>query len=99
MWIGTETNSAEGKAWGWIYNTATGSEFVALTQLPTNRWKSNKVATLGVQVTSAGGTVGDHGQPWAWIPNMRVAAVHGLDDGHPAMAAALRQLAALTDDV
>jgi hypothetical protein len=26
---------------------------------------------------------------------VRVSAVHGLDDGHPAMAAALRQLAAL----
>jgi hypothetical protein len=30
---------------------------------------------------------------------MRVTVVHGLDDGHPAMVAALRHLAALADNV
>jgi len=29
------------------------------------------------------------------VPEMRITAVHGLDDGESAMAAALRQLAAL----
>jgi hypothetical protein len=32
---------------------------------------------------------------WACVPEMRITAVHGLDDGEPAMAAALRQLVAL----
>jgi hypothetical protein len=35
------------------------------------------------------------GSPWAKVPSMRIAAVHGLDDDDPAMAAALRQLSAL----
>jgi hypothetical protein len=32
-----------------------------------------------------------------WVPDMRVTAVHGLDDAEPAMAAALRHLAAVTN--
>ena len=58
-----------------------------------DEWQSAKDATLAPQFTSAGGTDED---PWVLVPDMRVTAVHGLDDGNPAMAAALRQLAALT---
>jgi hypothetical protein len=32
---------------------------------------------------------------WALVPEMCITAVHGLDDDHPEMAAALAKLAAL----
>ena len=96
MWIGDDANCLEGKAWGWVRNTARHPEVLAPTQLPLGKWQSHKDATLGPQFTSAGGT---DDKPWVKVPSMRVTAVHGLDDGHPAMAAALLQLAALTANV
>jgi len=95
LWIGSNENCAEGRSFGWMYNTAKSPEVLAPTQLPSDKWKSIKMATLGPQFRSGGGT---KGHPWVSVPPdiMRVTAVHGLDDGHPAMAAALLQLTALT---
>jgi hypothetical protein len=39
---------------------------------------------------STGGITG-----WALVPEMRITAVHGMDDDDPAMAEALAKLAAL----
>jgi hypothetical protein len=95
MWIGMELNCAAGASCGVIYNTVHNPNVMAPTQLLSNKWLSSKVATLGPQYTSAGRT---DESPWVWVPSMRVTAVHGLDDAEPAMATALRQLAALSDD-
>jgi len=92
MYIGGEANCAAGKASGAIYNTVQSPDVLAPTQLLSKKWKSNKTVTLGPQYTSAGGT---DENPWVEVPDMRVTVVHGLDDAEPAMAAALRQLAAL----
>ena len=94
MWIGREASCAAGKPQGSIFNAAPA--VFALIKQPANAWRSAKGLTLGPQFSSAGGTAE---KPWVWVPNMRVAAVHGLDDGHPAMAAALRQLAALREHI
>jgi hypothetical protein len=93
MAISDEANCAAGNCAGMIYNTARSPDVRAPTQLLSNKWKSAKSATLGPQFASAGGT---EENPWVEVPDMRVTAVHGLDDAVPAMAAALRQLAALT---
>jgi len=100
MWISTDANCAAGKAGGLIYNTSTADEpgrpeVRAPTQLPSKTWMSNKYATLGPQLTTALATTDKR---WVEVPGMRINAVHGLDDAEPAMAAALRQLAALPDD-
>jgi hypothetical protein len=91
--IGKEASCAAGDKKGVMYNAERNPEALAPTQLPLHTWKSNKYATLGPQFTSAGGSGDSAG--WVWVPDMHVTAVHGLDDAEPAMAAALRQLAAL----
>jgi hypothetical protein len=97
MWVSSEANSAEGKPTGWMYSTEQNLDVVAPTQLPSNKWKSGKRSTLGLQYTLAGGTgVMKEAGFWVDVPGMRVTGVHGLDDAEPAMAAELRQLAALT---
>jgi hypothetical protein len=60
-----------------------------------------KSLTQRPRFTTDGGTCGAEwvGAAWVHVPDTLVVVVHGLDDGHPAMAAALRQLAALTDHV
>jgi len=69
-------------------------------QLLSNKWMSSVYATLGPQFTSAPQYASGAGvqATWVTVPDMRVTAVHGLDDAEPAMAAALRHLAALTGD-
>jgi len=96
LWIGNDQACAEGEEWGWMQNCAHNPESLAPTQLRMDEWQSDVESTLGPQFTSAGGTDED---PWVWVPDMRVAAVHWLDDGHPSMAAALRQLAALRENI
>ena len=96
MQIGDEWKCTAGRAAGWIYHRVKHEDVMAPTQLLSNKWKSNQHATLGPQFTSAIGT--DESQPWVPVPDMHVTAVHGLDDAEPAMATALRQLAALPAD-
>ena len=96
MMISNEANWAAGNSAGVIYNTVGSLDVLAPTQLLSNNWKSNQQAALGPEFTSAIGT--DESQPWVPVPDMHVTAVHGMDDAEPAMAAALRQLAALTAD-
>ena len=105
-WIGSDTDCADGISSGMLYNTAPNPEFLAPSQLPLDKWASSRVATLEPQWTSAVTTAVRLFPAGRWgsnrmiyVPSMRVTAVHGLDDGHPAMFAALRQLAALADDV
>jgi hypothetical protein len=96
LWIGNDEDCAAGKAWGWMQNAAQNPELLAPTQLPLDEWESTEISTLAPQFTSAGGS---DEAPWMPVPNMRVDAVHGLHDGHPAIAAALRQLAVLREDI
>ena len=91
--ISDEANCAADEAAVCLYSIWPSPDVLAPTQLRSNKWQSDETATLGPQYTSAGGTEED---PWVDVPDMRVTAVHGLDDAEPAMAAALRQLAALT---
>jgi hypothetical protein len=93
--IGGEAHCAAGNSRGVLFNTMRNPDVLEPTKLPTNAWRSSKSSTLGPQYTSAGGA---DEKPWVGIPDMRVTAVHGLDDAAPAMAAALRKLAALTGD-
>jgi len=100
MWIGNEANCAAGVAFGAIYNTVESPDVQTPTQLLWNKWECCNVSTMGPQFTSAPQNDSADGvrrrNPfWVDAPDMRVAAVHGLDDAEPAMAAALRQLAAL----
>jgi len=90
--IGREASCAAGELRGSIHNTVQCPDVMAPAQLLSSTWQSSKSSTLGPQYTSAGGTE-DNG--WVDVPNMRVTAVHGLDEAEPAMAAALRQHAAL----
>ena len=90
-WIGNESLCAAGSARGWMQNTVESPDVLAPTQLLSSKWRSAEAVTLGPQFTSAGGT---EDNCWVDVPGMRVTAVHGLDDAEPAMAAALRQLAA-----
>jgi hypothetical protein len=91
--ISDEANCDAEHAISFMHNTGQNLDILAPTQLPTTQWMSCKASTLEPQYTGfeIGGT-------WSWVnvPDMRVTAVHGVDDAEPAMAAALRQLAALT---
>ena len=104
MLIGSEASCAAGNAVGCIYNTVQSPDVLSPTQLLSNNWMSNQYATLGPQFASAAQVSSDpeHIETemgvWVKVPDMRVTAVHGLDDAEPAMAAALRHLAALTGD-
>ena len=99
MTISDEANYTAGRGAGVMYNTVESPDVMAPTQLPSNQWKSNKHTTRGPQYTSAPKHTSNTGhQPvWSAVPEMRVTAVHGLDDAEPAMAAALRHLAALSE--
>jgi len=103
MMISNEANWAAGNSAGVIYNTVGSLDVLAPTQLLSNQWRSFETATLGPQLTSAparyaaNAVVGLAGS-WVDVPDMRVTSLHGLDDAEPAMAAALRQLAALPGD-
>ena len=105
MMISNEDDCTAGRATGVMCNTVKNPDVLAPTQLLSNTWQSLKCATLGPQFTSARhypsapeweGT--EFACSWVGVPDMRISAVHGLDDAKPAMAAALRQLAALTDN-
>jgi len=98
MKISNKKNCAAGKAVGVIYNMVETPKVLAPTQLRSNKWSSHKAATLGPQFTSAPQYDSNNGIQAIWVdvPDMRITAVHGLDDAEPAMAAALRQLTALT---
>jgi len=65
--------------------------------LPSDKWVSCFRTTLASHYASARrlGDTPTGRSVWAYVPEMRMTTVHGLDDGDPAMAAALRQLAAL----
>jgi hypothetical protein len=63
-----------------------------------NLRRYNEDATLKPQFESGGGNGEEEEEEWVDVPEMRITAVHGLDDGHPAMAVALRQLTALTEN-
>ena len=98
--ISTEAKCAAGDLACCIFNTVEHPDVLVPTQLSSNMWMSNKRATLRPQFTSAPKYDSSAAGPAAWVdvPDMRVTAVHGLDDVEPAMAAALRQLAAFPDD-
>jgi len=85
--IGCEADLAADSIAGDIWNYVVDPGVLAPTLLPTHGWWSSHNATLKPQPTTADG-----------VPafSMRVTTVHGLHDAEPAMAAALRQLAALT---
>jgi len=70
----------------------------ALTQLPSNQWMISRFAKLEPRLYTSARC---REYPWVWVdvPDMHLTAVHGLDDAEPAMAATLRQLAALTENV
>jgi hypothetical protein len=91
--IGSASDCVEGSDRCCIFNaTLDEAAILAPTELHTDEWLSLPISTLELQYASAK-RMGRHG--WVCVPNMRITAVHGLDDGDPAMAAALRQLAAL----
>ena len=80
-----------------IFNTEQSWVAVAPTELPSDKWVSYKSATLAPQYASAERMPNSSGElVWAPVPEMRITAVHGLDDDDPTMATALRQLAALS---
>jgi len=94
MIIGDAAACIEVGGFGFIFNTAqTGDTGASPTDLPTDKWLSTARATLEPEYAAAGGRV--HGVPYALVPSMRITVVHGLRDGDPTMAAALRQLVAL----
>ena len=78
---------------GWISNIKSSLLVVAPTEIPSDEWLSDEISTLASQYAPAERAV--PGSEWAKVPSMRIAAVHGLDDDDPTMAAALRQLSAL----
>ena len=98
--ISKEATCAAGNTVGWMKHTVRNPDVQAPTQLLSNKWMSSKKATLGPQFTSAPKYASAAGNRafWVDVPDMRITAVHGLDDAEPAMAAALRQLAALPND-
>ena len=100
MYVSDENNCAAGRRTGWIFNTVQNPDVQAPSQLLSNEWRSVRGATLGAQYTSALKYDSTDGVRAIWVdvPDMRVTAVHGLDDAEPAMAAALRHLAALPGD-
>jgi len=105
MLISNEENCAAGTIAGAILHTVVNPDVLAPTQLLSNKWRSFESATLGPQFTSAparypstAGGPGVVAGVWVDVPDMRVTAVHGLDDAEPAMAAALQQLAVLPGD-
>ena len=89
LWIDDKSNNLEDDAVrGYICSIESDwfrDTIAAPTEVASDKWYSGAGATL----------VPQYNKYWAHIPNMRITAVHGLDDGDPTMAAALRKLAAL----
>eukprot|EP00740_Mantoniella_antarctica_P023370 CAMPEP_0198685426 /NCGR_PEP_ID=MMETSP1468-20131203/13626_1 /TAXON_ID=1461545 /ORGANISM="Mantoniella sp, Strain CCMP1436" /LENGTH=206 /DNA_ID=CAMNT_0044430905 /DNA_START=248 /DNA_END=868 /DNA_ORIENTATION=- len=86
---------------GTIFNTNWGpiAGVTAPIELLSDRWVSCECATLAPQFASAHQfviantlEVKEHVR----VPELRITTLHGLDNSEPSMAAALRQLAALT---
>ena len=99
MFVSSDVKCAAGKAAGVLFNTVQIPEVLAPTQLASNQWKSTVITTLGPQFASAPARyTGVVPGVWVDVPDMRGTVLHGLDDAEPAMAAALRQLAALPGD-
>ena len=102
MIVSLEARCVEGSKYGVMYNAEKTADVAAPTALPSDKWVSFSSATLASHYASARRlgdiptTLPENRSPWAWVPEMRITAVHGLDDSEPAMAAALRQLAALS---
>ena len=80
---------------GYIYHTQVNVDHPAPTMMPASGWVSGWYVTLAPQYALAPRWP-DQTCQWVAVPNMRVTAVHGLPDNEPTMAAALRQLAALS---
>ena len=97
MMISDDTACIAGSHKGYLYNTMKTAfpsfSSVAPTDLPSNKWKSNAYTTLKSQYASAKRAV--PGDLWVLVPDIRITTVYGLDDGDPAMVAALQQLAKL----
>jgi hypothetical protein len=95
MFVCDESHCADGSFFGVMYNTEKTAEVAAPTTLPSHKWVSSSGATLVSAYASADESVTAAAGTWVHVPEMRITAVHGLDDGEPAKAAALRQLAAV----
>jgi hypothetical protein len=96
MMISLESHCAEGSNMGCMYNTEETADVVAPTELPSDKWVSSGFGTLATQYASAEHLPEASGEmTWAPIPEMRITAVHGLNNDDPAMAEALGKLAAL----
>jgi hypothetical protein len=95
MMISIESDCAEGRAVGCMYNTEETADVVAPTELLSDKCVSGASATLAPQYASAERIVQTCPGGWVSVPEMRITAVHGLDDDDPAMAEALGKLAAL----
>ena len=93
MMIHDECYEDVGSDESYIYNSKVSEDVIAPTALPSITWKSVDTATLESQFASAERWGFEGG--WACVPNMRITAVHGMDDNDPTMAEALRKLAAL----
>jgi len=102
MIVSDESQCAEGSDSGYMFNAEKTADVAAPTALPSDKWVSYPSATLASHYASARRlgdtptTLPEDRSPWACVPEMRITTVHGLDDSEPAMAAALRQLAALS---
>jgi hypothetical protein len=102
MIVSDESQCAKGSDSGYMFNAKTTADVAAPTALPSDKWVSVSSATLASHYASARRngdtptTLPENRSPWACVPEMRITTVHGLDDSEPAMAAALRQLAALS---
>jgi len=100
--VGFEKHCVEGSNCGYMINMEETADVAAPTALPSDKWVSYPSATLASHYASARRlgdtptTLPEDRSPWACVPEMRITTVHGLDDSEPAMAAALRQLAALS---
>jgi hypothetical protein len=92
MMIGRDTACVAGSDRGHLYNTMkTAAPSMAPTDLPSKKWKSTAYATLKSQYASAEHDVPGDSDSWVLVPDIRITTVYGLDDGDPAMVAALQQ--------
>jgi hypothetical protein len=99
MLIGSRENCVEDSVGGDIFHSFVRFDRVySPTELHADQWMSYKDATLDAQYAAATeyNDSDDSDDGAVCVEDMRVTAVHGLDDGSPTMSAALRQLATLT---
>jgi vacuolar-type H+-ATPase subunit H len=101
MLVAYETDITATNGTCFLQNMVKPAAAVAPTEVSLLHWASTRGVTLASEFDSA---TRAHTSPpgfspglnlWVMVPEMRITAVHGLDDDDPAMAAALRQLAAL----